>query len=58
MALTDANGNFKIDGLPAGEYEFRVWHEKGGLLDKAYKTTITGENEPVELKYTVDKFAG
>lgn len=58
MAVTDANGKFSIDGLPAGDYEFRVWHEKGKLLDKGFETTVTGEDEPVELKYAVDKFAG
>jgi len=58
MALTDANGKFQIDGLPAGDYEFRVWHEKGGLLEKAYEVTVTGEDEPATLKYAADKFAG
>ncbi|MEZ6131991.1 MAG: carboxypeptidase regulatory-like domain-containing protein [Planctomycetaceae bacterium] len=56
MALTDANGKFQIDGLPAGDYEFRVWHERGGLLEKGYKVTITGDDEPTTLKYTPDQF--
>ncbi len=29
-ALTDSNGGFEIDGIPAGEYEVGVWHEKLG----------------------------
>ena len=28
-AVTDANGNFKIENLPAGTYQFKVWHERG-----------------------------
>lgn len=27
FAVTDGNGEFRIDGLPAGEYELSVWHE-------------------------------
>ncbi len=58
MALTDENGKFSVEGLPAGDYEFRVWHEKGGLLEKGYEVTITGEDEPVTLKYAAEKFQG
>lgn len=56
MAVTDANGKFNIDGLPAGEYQFRIWHENGGVLDKGYKATVTGEDEAIELKYAVATF--
>jgi hypothetical protein len=28
VAITDSYGKFKIENLPAGEHEFRVWHEK------------------------------
>lgn len=31
-AVTDANGRFTIKGLPAGEHEFVVWHERPGYL--------------------------
>ncbi len=58
MAVTDDTGAFKIDELPAGDYEFRIWHEKGGLLDRGFKATVTGEDDPVELKFAADKFAG
>lgn len=31
FAVTDANGEFKLDQLPAGEeIEFQVWHERSG----------------------------
>lgn len=28
VALTDADGKFRIENLPAGEHTFRVWHER------------------------------
>lgn len=58
MTVTDANGKFSIDDLPAGDYQFRVWHEKRGLLEKGYKATVTGTDAPAELKYAAGKFAG
>jgi plastocyanin len=30
VALSDASGAFRIDGVPAGSYQARVWHEKLG----------------------------
>jgi hypothetical protein len=27
-AVTGPDGNFKIEGLPAGKYTIEVWHEK------------------------------
>ncbi len=57
MALTDKDGNFRIEGLPAGAHEFRVWHERGGVLEKEYKVEIkAGAEKTVELKYPVSKF--
>jgi hypothetical protein len=29
-ALTDAQGRFKLDNVPAGQYTVRVWHERLG----------------------------
>ena len=30
FALTDAAGRFKIEGLPTGAYEMKIWHERLG----------------------------
>lgn len=38
--VTDADGNFTIEKLPAGDYEFVVWQERVGYLDKAMAATI------------------
>ena len=32
VAVTDEDGNFEIRNVPAGEWEFRFWHERPGYL--------------------------
>jgi len=56
MAITDENGDFSIEGLPAGKHQFRVWHERGDLLEKSLKVTVKGDSDPVTLKYKASKF--
>ena len=34
FAVTDENGNFKIENVPAGEYEIVFWQEKLSNLPK------------------------
>ena len=33
-AITDKDGKFTIEKLPAGDYEFVIWQEKAGYLDR------------------------
>lgn len=53
MAVTDENGSFTIERLPAGQNEFRVWHERVGYLDRKFTVTVSdGETtrlDPVEV---------
>lgn len=35
VAVTDKDGKFKIENLPPGEHEFRVWQEKCGYVETA-----------------------
>jgi len=56
MAVTDENGEFRIEGLPEGKHQFRVWHERGGLLEKSLKVTVEGDTDPVTLKYDAASF--
>lgn len=51
-ALTDASGNFRIEGLPSGTHKFRVWHEKGGAVEKSLKVEITADQE-TEMTITI-----
>jgi hypothetical protein len=39
-AITDAEGKFAIGKIPAGEYEFVLWHEEVGYVKKGYKVKI------------------
>lgn len=39
-AVTDKDGKFTIENLPAGENEFRVWHEKVGFVNKKWIVNV------------------
>lgn len=53
VAVTDKNGNFEITGLPAGDLEFRMWHERVGYVERSIEVTTT-EGETVEKSFEVD----
>ncbi len=40
VAVTDADGKFKIANLPAGEHSFRVWQERCGYVNREYKVKV------------------
>ena len=41
--VTDQHGRFAIHKLPAGDCEFRIWHERAGFLEKSRGATIKSE---------------
>ena len=46
VAITDEDGNFEIENVPAGQWEFQFWHKKGAYLKKleveGYKVSRKG----------------
>jgi hypothetical protein len=51
FALTDGAGRFEIDGLPAGEYDMEVWHERLGR--KSMRLVVSaGTNRLIEMVYS------
>lgn len=60
VAITDANGKFKIDGVPAGKQTFKVWHEraKGGFLNRSLVITVKADGDVTQdMNFGGDKFA-
>src|SRR4029077_18348486 len=62
VAVTDKDGKFRIEGLPAGKHSFNVWHERGPgdsrLLARKLDITIEVDKETTkDLSYGADKFA-
>jgi hypothetical protein len=60
--VTDKDGKFKIEGLPAGKHSFNVWHERGPgdsrLLERKLQITIEVDKETTrDLNYGPAKFA-
>ena len=58
MAVTDAEGKFKIENLPEGDYKFTVWHEKVGYIDREFAVEIfAGETDDKgKISVPVSKF--
>lgn len=55
---TNANGEFTIEKLPAGDYEFTVWHERVGYINKALEASIKdgAKTDLGEIKVAAEKF--
>lgn len=57
-AVTDENGEFEIPNLPAGEYEFVVWHEAAGYVHRKFKAKVTGgEPQPQVVEFDAGKLS-
>ncbi|MEZ6129943.1 MAG: carboxypeptidase regulatory-like domain-containing protein [Planctomycetaceae bacterium] len=57
-AVTDENGKFEIQNVPAGDHEFVVWHESadGQYLERKLKVKVgVGEPTTLEIPYPADK---
>jgi hypothetical protein len=46
VALSGADGAFRITGVPAGKYPIRVWHERYGRLTATVEFTYKGTEQP------------
>lgn len=54
--MTDAEGNFSLDGLPPGEHEVTFWHET--LKSQTQKVTVGEDGKvaaPMEVKFEPKK---
>ena len=59
VAITDKEGKFTINNIPAGTHKFRVWHEKAGYLENGLTVVIQpGKTTNKTLKYKAAKFTG
>ncbi|MBI2822037.1 MAG: carboxypeptidase regulatory-like domain-containing protein [Acidobacteria bacterium] len=53
-AVSDAEGRFRIEGIPAGSYMLEVWHEYFGQQDLAV-TVAAGKTARVAVEYGSDE---
>lgn len=55
-AISGSDGSFEIPNLPAGKLVFKLWHEAGKELEKAYKVEIkANETTTVEISVPASK---
>lgn len=50
VAITDADGEFRFDGVPVGRYTLLVWHERLGVKSQRVRVE-SGIEARVEMKY-------
>lgn len=54
-AISGADGTFEIKDLPAGKHEFKVWHEAGKMVEKAFVVMIKPGDNEVTIKVPASK---
>lgn len=56
--VSQADGSFEIKNVPSGKLVFKVWHEKGGELEKALTVEVKPDAETViEIPVSASKLA-
>lgn len=53
VAITDAEGNFRIENIPAGEWTFQFWHKRSGFLRDLEKDGESAVGRRGELTVTI-----
>lgn len=57
VAITDSEGRFKIEKLPAGRQTFAVWHERVGWVEKEFEVDVApGDTELPTQTIAVERF--
>jgi hypothetical protein len=58
VGITDKKGRFRIEGLPAGEHAFTVWHEQVGYIDRAWAVEVRSKQSVAlpAVKVPVSRF--
>lgn len=54
VAITEADGSFKLEGLPPGEYEAKLWHE---TLGRHTRTITIKEDGTASVEWKMKKSA-
>lgn len=49
-AVTDTDGRFRIEGLPAGSYTLELWHERLGPLEREVELTVSAPSS-IEIEF-------
>jgi hypothetical protein len=56
-AVTDVTGAVVVKGIPPGAYQFKVWHEGVGYLERKLEVQIkAGETTEAKLVYPAERF--
>jgi plastocyanin len=50
-AITDENGAYKIEGVPAGKHKVKIWHERLGEKDLEVEIA-QGQTAALDVQYT------
>ncbi len=51
FAVVDANGHYKIDGIPAGKYKVKVWHGTLGEIKVGEVVVSAGQTTTLDASY-------
>lgn len=56
-AITQPDGSFTIEGVPAGTHTVKVWHERAGFLESDLEVEVKADGTAtIEKKYEAAKF--
>lgn len=58
--VTDSEGNYFIENMPAGKHTIRIWHERVGYIERSLDVEIKGgeASDLGTIKVDADKLAG